>query len=145
MNRPIIQKQPRYENRRLLDIAHEAPCFLNFRDYCLHPITGCEPCHANWWKFGRGAFYKSHDCFHVPGCRGVEVEGCHYALDYGGDIGRDAKIMAFERGLDRYIRWLLAQRRIVLDVPMAEMTMILDGNREIYLKAWLDGRARVNR
>jgi hypothetical protein len=55
-----MQKQPRYENRRLLDLAHTAPCFACFPHQCTQHL-GCVPAHANWLAFGKGVGLKAHD------------------------------------------------------------------------------------
>ena len=47
-----------YRNRRLLDLAHEMPCFADFPHDCRGSVV---PCHSNQQIFGRGASYKSHD------------------------------------------------------------------------------------
>ena len=61
-------------NRRLLDIAHEIPCQAQFK----HDCTGlyvqengkylCVPAHSNAQIFGRGAYFKSGDCFFAAVC-----------------------------------------------------------------------------
>ena len=61
-------------NRKLLDLAHDAPCFL------LLGAEGCGnhpsvPCHSDELRHGRGAGHKSHDHFAVPGC-----PACHAAF-----------------------------------------------------------------
>lgn len=58
--RPVIQKQPRVENRTLLDLAHTAPCFAAFPHKCTAHL-GCHPAHNNWQQFGKGVGKKTSD------------------------------------------------------------------------------------
>jgi len=96
-----------FRNRRLLDVAHNAPCFIR--------VSGCSgghdgnavPCHSNLLRHGRGTGLKSHDCFHVPGC-----SHCHYWLDYGKDASREEKEEAFMRAFEAYILWLWREGKI---------------------------------
>lgn len=54
-----------YRNRRLLDLAHEIPCQADFAHRCQGQVV---PCHSNSLQFGRGASYKSPDCFFAACC-----------------------------------------------------------------------------
>ena len=81
-------------NRKLLDLAHDAPCCLQLG------APGCGnnksvPCHSDMLRHGRGAGHKSHDPFAVPGC-----PPCHAIFDRK-HLGRDgyeaAWLAAFER------------------------------------------------
>lgn len=47
-------------NRKLLDLAHEAPCFARFPHKC-GGWQGCEPAHSDSQMFGRGHGHKSND------------------------------------------------------------------------------------
>ena len=58
--RPVMQKAPRYENRRLLNLAHQAPCFATFPHDCKQ-YQGCVPAHANWLIFNKGIGLKASD------------------------------------------------------------------------------------
>jgi hypothetical protein len=80
-NRPVMQKDPRYENRRLLDLCHGAPCVLNFAGCTggTNPDEPSVPCHSDWLEDGKGVGYKAHDHTAVPGC-----PSCHRMLDSGG-------------------------------------------------------------
>lgn len=103
-----MQKRPRYENRKLLDLCHRAPCMLSF------PVcTGGEdderpsvPCHSNWQSDGRGAYYKTHDYATVPGC-----PSCHDALDKG-PYSREQKEDTFRMAQRRFWAWLWESNKI---------------------------------
>lgn len=58
--RAVMSKNPRYENRRLLNLAHTAPCFATFPHTCKQHL-GCVPAHANWLLFGKGHGLKVSD------------------------------------------------------------------------------------
>ena len=47
-------------NRKLLDIAHSAPCQAQFPHNCTG-WQGCEPAHSDSQTFGRGCGHKSND------------------------------------------------------------------------------------
>lgn len=49
-----------YRNRRLLDLAHESPCFADFPHACMGS-AGCDPAHSDSQVWGRGMSHKSHD------------------------------------------------------------------------------------
>lgn len=49
-----------YRNRKLLDLAHTAPCFADFYHEC-GGWQGCDPAHSDSQLFGRGHGHKSHD------------------------------------------------------------------------------------
>lgn len=93
--RPVMRKDPRYQNRKLLDLCHGKPCCLN--------IPGCTggtsehapsvPCHSNALSDGRGKDYKTHDHTAVPGC-----PSCHHELDYGSTWTREEKKEYFRAG-----------------------------------------------
>lgn len=54
-----------YRNRKLLDLAHEMPCQADFDHRCQGQVV---PCHSNQLLFGRGASFKSPDCFFAACC-----------------------------------------------------------------------------
>lgn len=54
-----------YRNRKLLDLAHEAPCFAQFPHDCNGPSV---PAHGNELRLGRGHAHKCHDNFHAAVC-----------------------------------------------------------------------------
>lgn len=83
-------------NRALLDLAHDAPCFLK-----LGPCSGqVVPCHSDQLGDGRGVGHKSHDPLAVPGC-----VACHarFTRQY---LGRSAYSEIHARALKEYIVWL---------------------------------------
>lgn len=64
--RALRQREPRYQNRKLLDLAHEAPCFLRLGYPCgIYPSV---PCHSDMLLHGRGMGNKSHDFLAIAGC-----------------------------------------------------------------------------
>jgi hypothetical protein len=71
----IGQREPRIENRRLLDLAHRVQFCVNCKRYLAH---GCEPAHSNLQRHGRGENSKSHDQHHAALCH-----DCHVWYDYG--------------------------------------------------------------
>ena len=87
-----------YRNRRLLDIAHEAPCFLQIEGVCQSGLYPSVPAHSNMLRHGRGVGHKSSDAFCVASC-----PACHSWLDTGGATRSD-KQERFMAGLERY--WL---------------------------------------
>ena len=100
----LRQRQPRYENRKLLDLAHEAPCFLQLSLYECGKNASV-PCHSDMLMHGRGIARKSHDWTAVPGC-----PACHerFKREHLGDeyehVWRQAK--------DRYEDWLWRTNKI---------------------------------
>ena len=88
-----------HRDRRLLDVAHEAPCFLQLG------VVGCGanpsvPCHSDMLRHGRGAGHKSADCLAVPGC-----PACHAAFTRA-NLGRDGYEAAWQRANEAYQVWL---------------------------------------
>lgn len=78
MNMPRVslrQREPRFENRDLLDLCHMAPCFLRLEG-CQTGKDPCVPCHPTHLTSGRGFAMKSHDNLAVPGC-----PWCHRIFD----------------------------------------------------------------
>ena len=94
-----------YRNRKLLDIAHDAPCML------LLEVEGCGnhpsvPCHSDMLRHGRGVGHKSHDCFAVPGC-----PACH-AVFTRAEMGREDYDFAWRNAFERYQVWLWSDGRV---------------------------------
>lgn len=92
-----------YRNRKLLDIAHDAPCFLELAPTCSNHAS--VPCHSDQLQDGRGVGHKSHDCLAIPGC-----PDCHAIFDRR-HLGVDYFVkhaMAFKR----YMVWLWENGRI---------------------------------
>jgi hypothetical protein len=94
-----------HRDRKLLDVAHEAPCFL------LLGVVGCGtnpsvPCHSDELRHGRGAGHKSHDCLAVPGC-----PACHNAFTRQ-NLGREGYVAAWAAAFERYQLWLWTNRKV---------------------------------
>lgn len=85
-----MQKTPRYENRRLLDLAHNMPCFACFPHKCEQHL-GCHPAHANWQAFGKGVGHKAHDWAFASVCRIA-----HDVLDRRVPFGMDEDMLFHE-------------------------------------------------
>lgn len=103
--KPVIQKQPAYRNRKLLDISHESPsCFLRIPGVCIG--SPCVPAHSNYQRHGRGVSHKAHDCFVVAACN-----ACHAWLD-SGKASREEKDNAFTHGLNSYTVWLWTEGKV---------------------------------
>ena len=99
------QREPRIENRELLDIAHEAPCFLQLG----YPGCGNDksvPCHSDELSHGRGVGNKSHDCLAVPGC---PVCHAHFTRAI---LGRDEYRRMWAIAHAKYSVWLWANDKI---------------------------------
>ena len=95
-----------FRSRKLLDVAHEAPCFLRLRR-CVSGVNPSVPAHSNMQRHGRGVGHKSADCFAVPAC-----PACHYELDYGKNMSREEKEQAWELAFERYQLWLWENEKI---------------------------------
>lgn len=89
-------------NRKLLDVAHDAPCLLQ-----LGPCSGqVVPCHSDQLSDGRGTGHKSHDCLAVPGC-----VACH-AKFTRANLGRSEYHDIHAKALKRYLVWLFENERL---------------------------------
>ncbi len=87
-----------FRNRALLDLAHEAPCFLLPGQHeCLGPPS--EPAHSDMIRHGRGENHKSHDCFAPPGCHNA-----HLAFTRS-NLGKEGYFQAWIEAMERYILW----------------------------------------
>lgn len=94
-----------HRDRRLLDLSHEAPCFLQLG------VPGCGnhpsvPCHSDMQRHGRGVGHKSADLFAVSGC-----PACHAAFTRA-NLGRDGYEWAWQRAHERYLLWLWENNKI---------------------------------
>ena len=94
-----------HRDRRLLDIAHDAPCMLRLG------AAGCGsnpsvPCHSDMQRHGRGIGHKSHDCFAVPGC-----PACH-ALFTRAELGREVYESVWRKAYEKYQVWLWSEGRV---------------------------------
>jgi len=96
-----------HRNRALLDLCHEAPCFL------LLGHEGCGrdasvPAHSDMIRHGRGKDHKSHDCFAVPGC-----PVCHEHFKRS-ELGPDGYHEAWTAAMERWILYLWVSEKIRL-------------------------------
>jgi hypothetical protein len=96
-----------HRDRNLLDVAHEAPCFLRLTD------NGCSndpsvPCHDDQLSSGRGYGHKSHDCLAVPGC-----PVCH-ALFTRQHLGRERYTEVHASAFKAYQVWLWENRKVMV-------------------------------
>jgi hypothetical protein len=96
-----------YRNRKLLDIAHDAPCMLRL------DVAGCGehpsvPCHSDMLIHGRGAGHKSHDCLAVAGC-----PACHAAFTRS-NLGREGYEQAWAQAFARYVVWLFENDKLIV-------------------------------
>lgn len=101
----LRQREPAYRNRKLLDLAHEAPCFLRIAQ------IGCSanpsvPCHSDILEHGRGVGQKSHDCLAVAGCPACHAEFTREKL------GREGYLLTWVRAFARYMVWLWVNGKI---------------------------------
>ncbi len=93
-----------HRSRKLLDVAHEAPCFLVLSPTCgNHPSV---PCHSDQLSDGRGVGHKSHDCLAIPGC-----PDCH-ALFTREHMGKQAYQYVHARALKEYLVWLWQNNKV---------------------------------
>jgi hypothetical protein len=96
-----------HRDRKLLDLAHEAPCMLQLG------VVGCGadksvPCHSDMQRHGRGVGCKSHDCLAVPGC-----PACH-AVFTRAHLGQDGYEEAWAHAMARYLVWLWKNLKVVV-------------------------------
>lgn len=91
--RPIIQREPAHRSRKLLDIAHKAPCFATFPHECTQH-NGCEPAHSDAQIFGRGVGHKTPDWAVAFMCHNAHVI---ISAKVGGGAEREQKFMDWLR------------------------------------------------
>ena len=94
-----------YRNRKLLDLAHEAPCFLQLGTLGCG-VDASVPCHSDQLEDDRGIGHKSHDAMAVPGC-----PACHSDFTRAF-LGRARYWEAHAKALKRYVKWLWETERI---------------------------------
>lgn len=93
-----------HRDRKLLDISHEAPCFLRLSPYCgRYPSV---PCHSDDLRHGRGVGHKSHDCLAVPGC-----PDCHELFNRK-NLGREGYFDKWQKANEEYQVWIWKNRKV---------------------------------
>lgn len=92
-----------FRSRKLLDVAHEAPCMLQLGVPCGHDAS--VPCHSDMLRHGRGVGHKSHDCLAVPGC-----PACHnlFTRKHLGELYDST----WQRANERYQIWLWENAKV---------------------------------
>ena len=65
----LRQREPRYLNRRLLDLAHGIDTCMNCGTFC----GGCEPAHEDTLEGGKAGGQKAHDNRHAALCHDCHV------------------------------------------------------------------------
>lgn len=95
-----------HRSRKLLDVSHDAPCFLELSPECGQFAS--VPCHSDQLEDGRGHGHKSHDCLAVPGC-----PACH-ALFTQSNLGREEYASLHAKALKRYLVWAFENRRLLV-------------------------------
>jgi hypothetical protein len=90
-------------NRKLLDLAHEAPCFAKFKHKC-EGWQGCEPAHSDSQTFGRGHGHKSNDWAFAALCHTA-----HMMLD---TFDREQKQAEWMLAFVDTQTWLWTEKRI---------------------------------
>ena len=98
------QRQPNDENRKLLNVAREAPCMLRLAPDCGNNPS--VPCHSDMLRHGRGIGSKSHAAFAVPGC-----PSCH-AVFTRAKLGRGGYDDKWQAAHEEYLRWLWDEGKI---------------------------------
>ena len=93
-----LEARVTFRNRALLDLCHEAPCFLlPGQHQCLGAPS--EPAHSDMIRHGRGEHHKSHDCFAPPGCHNA-----HLAFTRS-NLGKEGYFLAWVEAMERYVLW----------------------------------------
>lgn len=92
-----------YRNRKLLDLAHTAPCFADFPHQC-GGWQGCDPAHSDSSIFGRGHGHKSDDCFFASLCNSA-----HRMLDL---MPREEKLFTWLRAYSKTQTYLWENKLI---------------------------------
>lgn len=92
-----------YRNRKLLNLAHDAPCLAAFPHDCTE-YKGVEPAHSDWSAFGRGAWHKSADWAFAAMCHTA-----HITLD---TFDRETKRMEWLRAHVATQDWLWSNEKV---------------------------------
>lgn len=99
-----------YRNRKLLDLAHDAPCFVDEPHKC-NDFDGCVPMHADSSIFGRGGWHKSHDFAFASGCPNAHAL---ITAKVGDDMERERKFYIWLRAHVRTWEWLWENGKVRL-------------------------------
>ena len=93
-----------YRNRKLLDLAHEAPCFVNIAKPCGNDPS--VPAHSDMLKHGRGVGHKSGDQFAVSCC-----PNCHakFTREF---LGRDQYAEIWLQAHERFLTWMFENEKV---------------------------------
>ena len=97
-----------FRSRRLLDLAHDAPCFARFPHGCTAHL-GCEPAHSDSQLFGRGIGHKSSDWAFASMCH---VAHRMISARVNPTLGREEKFMEWLRAFVATQEWLWSQGKI---------------------------------
>lgn len=97
-----------YRNRKLLDVAHSAPCMFRVPGICESGKYPSVPCHSNQQRHGRGHGHKSADVFAPAGC-----QPCHLWYDVRG-APREEQENTFQTALERWLLWLFENEKVVI-------------------------------
>lgn len=126
----LRQREPRYENRALLDAVYQIPCMADWP----HDCGPSEPAHSNQERHGKGKSIKAHDCFTAALCRAA-----HRELDQGRMFSREDKFAYWQRAHERTLlelcrrALLIVRQPIVLTIyppePAPERSVSPDGQR----------------
>ena len=95
----LRQREPRYTNRKLLNVAHLAPCMLRLGMHSCGQYPSV-PCHSDRLEDGKGVGLKSHDDLAVPGC-----PACHYVFTRE-HLGKEGYADTLLRAQREYWHWL---------------------------------------
>lgn len=95
-----------FRSRKLLDIAHDAPCFVNIAIPCGNDRS--IPAHSDMLKHGRGVGHKSGDHFAVSCC-----PNCHsrFTREF---LGRDQYQEIWQQSFEKYLTWLWESGKVVV-------------------------------
>lgn len=96
----LRQREPRYENRKLLDLAHKVDRCQNCGSY---PDSGCEPAHEEGLAAGKAMSTKSHDYRHAALCHACHVwyDSIRHGRDPSGDWSAAQRAFMFDRARER--------------------------------------------
>lgn len=104
----LRQREPRFKSEAWLQLCRDADrCYLQFEGCRSYPVM---PVHSNQLADGKCVGGKSHDVFVLPGCM-----PCHNKLDFGKDMSRSDKQIAFNAAWKRWILHLVLTHRLIIN------------------------------